>query len=461
MKPNLRLFFCINLLFLTAYAHAQRDSLRIRLVKDLCNLLNRQYVSAILAQKMCDTISWKLRNGKYDSSLNAHEFAFELTKDMRRVSNDLHISVSPPVFDDMAEEERFSRMSEKKEWRVRSKRLKRSKKILEAYENKTKDDMFQYGDIKILPGNVGYVEIKAFTTTSYRRKENKNRIRFEQVIEFLAGTDAIILDLRGNRGGYLAMAAYTYSFFAPRSDNYFLTSEQHARYDSQGVWKELVFAKEYNASAKNGYNRIKAGKVFILTSAYTFSAGESIAYKIRQYRPQAIIVGEKTKGGGNALSWTKLERLFSAEIPESRVFDKMNNDYELEGHGVIPDIAVPADSACAVAYRLAISNLPPTGDKCRFFHKEKKIRQSDQNRNADSYADYPGDYRKMQIHEEEGKLMLTYDQLPKQELMPLAKDRFRIAQDRLIIHFIRDKNEMVSAIEMVHSKGFKELFRKL
>lgn len=461
MKPNLRLFFCINLLFLTAYAHAQRDSLRVRLVKDLCNLLNHQYVSATLAQKMCDTISWKLRNGKYDSSLNAHEFAFELTKDMRRVSNDLHILVTPPVFDDTVEDEKFSRMSEKKEWKIRSKRLKKSKRILEVYANRTKGDMFQYGDIKILLGNIGYVEIKEFTTTSYNRKNNRNRVRFEKVIRFMSGTDAIILDLRNNSGGYLAMAAYAYSFFAPGADSYFLTAEQHARYDSQGVWKELVFAKEYNVSSENEYNRVKTGKVFILTSAHTFSAGESIAYKIRQYRPETVIVGEKTKGGGNALNRTQVHQFFSAEIPSSKVFDKMNNNYELETRGVIPDISVPTDSSYVIAYRLAISGLPQSGGKSRLFRKGKESSRINPQMDMSEYPGYSGNYRKIQVYQEEGKLMLTYDQMPKQELIPLAEDRFRIAQGGIMVNFVRDKNNVVFAIDVKHSNGFNELFKKL
>ncbi|MFT3675175.1 MAG: S41 family peptidase [Chitinophagaceae bacterium] len=410
---------------------------------------------------MCDTITWKLDNDKYDVSLNAHEFAFEITKDLQRVSNDLHIIVTPPVFNITEDDKELTRLPEKKELKIRSRRLQKSRRKLKTYQDRMKEDMFQYGDIKILPGNIGYAEIKAFTTTAYNRKDNKNRIRFEEVMVFLANTETLILDLRNNNGGYLSMAAYAYSFFAPQTDNYFLTAESHNRYDSQGVWKEAVFAKEYTVSKNAGYDNAVPKKIFILTSTNTFSAAESIAYKIRKYRPHTVIVGEKTKGGGNALNWTKFERFFSAEIPDSRVFDKMNNNYELEARGVVPDTIVPADSAYAVAYRLAISDMSRLGDKTRFFHKEKGDWQNSRKIDIELYPDYLGDYRKMQILEEAGKLILIYDQMPGQELISLTKDHFQAVQSRVLIHFLRNKNDRVFAIEVKSAENFTEVFRKL
>jgi len=78
-------------------AFSQTDTLRLKLVHSLSSYIKDHYVSSELGKQMCDSINWKINNGMYDTALNPDEFAFELTTDLRRISGDLHITVTPLI----------------------------------------------------------------------------------------------------------------------------------------------------------------------------------------------------------------------------------------------------------------------------------------------------------------------------------------------------------------------------
>lgn len=229
------------LLFSVQSAWGQTDSSRFRLIASLCEHIKFNYVSDELAQEMCDTIQWKMANNRYDATLNIDEFTYELTKDLRRVSHDRHISVMRPVaidYNSVTEQKRYEKLSKNERAKEYKKNSDRLIKEMHKINKRTKDDMFSYGDIKILPGNVGYVEIKDFSSTSYDRQENKGRIALEDVMKFLQFTDAIIIDRRNNSGGRVDMAAKLCSYFSLIRGNYFITSETHySSFDKSGTRK--------------------------------------------------------------------------------------------------------------------------------------------------------------------------------------------------------------------------------
>ena len=91
--------------------------------------------------------------------------------------------------------------------------------------------------------------------------------------------------------------------------------------------------------------------VFVLTSARTFSGAEEFAYDL-QTQKRATIVGETTGGGANPGGPVPLPYGMTLFVPTGRAINPITKT-NWEGTGVKPDVAVPADSALAVAHRLA------------------------------------------------------------------------------------------------------------
>jgi hypothetical protein len=87
--------------------------------------------------------------------------------------------------------------------------------------------------------------------------------------------------------------------------------------------------------------------VYVLTSSRTFSGGEEFAYDVKALG-RATLVGELTGGGANPTGGVPLGNGFVASIPFGRPENPITGS-NWEGHGVDPDIAVPAGEALGVA----------------------------------------------------------------------------------------------------------------
>src|SRR5258705_7949761 len=316
MGPLIKFIFFI-LTLLPVLAFGQGDSTRYKLVENLTKKIYRTYVTPEIAKKMCDTLNFKFSSHKYDSSLNLDEFVFEITKDLRRVSHDNHIIITSPHYkiDNDEYDYKTENYNQKQLKRHFKKSKKKWEKFLKTYKKRTKDDMFSYGEIKILPGNIGYVEIKDFESTSYFKKENKGRIKLASVMHFMRNTNSIIIDFRDNLGGYVSLTRMFCSYFTSVPKSYFISTESYVRYDSSSILKEIKFQNKWYTNDKISNSLAKSKKIYILISSRTFSAGELATYKIKQFLPSATVIGEKTTGGGNGHFGGGTDKYCFAVIP--------------------------------------------------------------------------------------------------------------------------------------------------
>jgi C-terminal processing protease CtpA/Prc len=95
--------------------------------------------------------------------------------------------------------------------------------------------------------------------------------------------------------------------------------------------------------------------VFVLASSRTFSAAEEFTYNLQALK-RATIVGETTGGGANPGGDVPLPHGLRVFVPTGRAINPITKT-NWEGTGVKPDVAVPADSALAVAHRLALEKV--------------------------------------------------------------------------------------------------------
>jgi hypothetical protein len=199
-------------------------------------------------------------------------------------------------------------------------------------------------EIKILDGNIGYIVVNGMLPDPVAKDA------IAAAFAFLANTDALIFDLRGNPGGSGSIDLYM-SYL----------SEGPSRLLDTVHWRDGRTMETRTTDLGNlSYGNKKP--VFVLTSHATFSAAESLAYDIQSFKRGAM-VGETTGGGANPSAGGGMIALghgFVARIPTGYVVNAVTGK-NWEGVGVKPDVEVPADDALAKAWSLALTRVSANG----------------------------------------------------------------------------------------------------
>jgi hypothetical protein len=141
--------------------------------------------------------------------------------------------------------------------------------------------------------------------------------------------NGIIIDMRGNNGGFLNNALDLFSLFSPNSQIAgYVQNKTGSGWDSFGEFTPIVV---------NGCNLIPQNiKKVVLTNAVIFSAGNAFCYFIRTL-PNTIIVGTRSSGGGGSPINVLLPNNWILFYPANKYF---NSNYESTESGINPDIEV-------------------------------------------------------------------------------------------------------------------------
>jgi C-terminal processing protease CtpA/Prc len=161
-------------------------------------------------------------------------------------------------------------------------------------------------------------------------------------MNFLAHTQALIIDLRKCSGGYPGMVALALSYF-------FGEEPVHL---SSIYWRDDDFTQQYWSLPYVPGRWFLEKPVYVLTSRATFSAGKGFAL-ILQSRKRALVLGDPTDGGAHPGVSIRLDPHFEAFIPVGRAIDPLTGS-DLEGVGITPDVPIPQEQAFTAAYHMAL-----------------------------------------------------------------------------------------------------------
>lgn len=180
-----------------------------------------------------------------------------------------------------------------------------------------------------------------------------------------ADAQAIIFDIRTHRGGGLDQmdAIFPWLFDQPTR---LVTMATRASVDAAGgspidglasmrkvVGDTAMVTREHWATP-NDDPRLRAAKVYVLTSGATGSAAEHFALAMK-HTGRGTLVGSATGGANHFGRSEDLGGGFQAFIPVGRTFDPATGK-DWEGGGVAPDIAVaPADALVRVLTDLGVA----------------------------------------------------------------------------------------------------------
>jgi C-terminal processing protease CtpA/Prc len=218
--------------------------------------------------------------------------------------------------------------------------------------------------VERLPGNIGYVEVRGFGFLE------RGSVAAAAAMDFVAETDALIIDLRRNGGGepemVLALCSYFFGESVHVNDIY-----DRPKNETRQFWTTTSVP-----------GRPYLGKdVYVLTSKRTGSGAEEFAYDLQQQK-RATIVGERSWGGAHPGEMIRLSDHLAAFIPSGRAINPISKT-NWEGTGVSPDIAAPADDALRVAQMKAL-------EKQLVTVKIPELKKSIENRLKELSGEAPG-----------------------------------------------------------------------
>ncbi len=288
---------------------------RARVINGVIADLKSYYIYPDVVQKISDALLAHQKLGDYDAIAYGAPLANLLTSQLRDVSHDMHLEVV------------YSRNT------LPESSTGPSPERLALYRKALQESNCTFEKVEVLPHNIGYLKLNSFPDLSICRATAV------AAMASLNKADAIIFDLRENRGGYPGMvmliAAYLFDhpqyMYSPRED----TTEQS--------WTQSPVAG----------NRLADKPVYVLTSARTFSGAEHFSYNLKMLK-RATLVGETTGGATDVGTFHRIDDHFGIGIRETRAINPYPEpDWAVIG--VQPDVKVNAADALATAQKLAQS----------------------------------------------------------------------------------------------------------
>ncbi len=277
---------------------------------------------------------------------------------------------------------------------------------------------FGFAGVEILPGNIGYIDLRIFAPIEPAEATAR------AALEFIAGTDAVIFDVRQNGGGAPSMVQYLVShFLEPGGDtliNTFVSRDYE--YPNQ-LWSLPSHPAGFRPDVP----------LYVLTSGRTGSAGEAFPYHL-QALERATLIGETTYGAGNPGGTFLVDEGFSIFVSTGSARNPVTGT-NWETTGVVPHIPVSADDALDTALADAYSTLleGDVGGSARlgleWGLESLQLRDNPASVDAAQLARYAGSYGIRSFTVENGRLMYSRDGAPAVAMEALGDHRFRLPDD--------------------------------
>jgi Peptidase family S41/N-terminal domain of Peptidase_S41 in eukaryotic IRBP len=313
---------------------AEQLSAREIITKAL-ELLRENYVFPEEAERAAAAIEARLAAGEYDD-LDEIALTDLVTQHLQDATDDRHLRLmlgeAPPP---RARPEPGPGTPADREAR-RLARLKRFRL-----------DNFGIRRVERLDGNVGYLDLRRMPVPANAGPA------ITAAMELVAGTYALIIDMRHNGGGSPEGVVFWCSYLV----------DEHPAHLNDIFNAETGETRQFWALPYVPGTRYLDRPVYVLTSHRTFSGGEDLCYTLQAIK-RAEIIGETTGGGAHPTRAYPVSPAVCIGIPFARSVNPATGS-NWQGTGVVPDVAVAAEQAYDVAYAkalrhvLALDDVPP------------------------------------------------------------------------------------------------------
>ena len=312
------------------------------IVTKALELLRANYVFPEQAGQAATAIEARLEAGEYDD-LDEITLTERLTRDLQEITGDRHLRVvlggGPGP-----RRQRIGEPEEPKDHEARRLAMRRMGRL----------DNFGIRQVERLDGNVGYLDVRRVAVPANAGPA------IGAAMELVAGTSALIIDLRHNGGGAPEGVVFWCSYLLDERPTH-LNDIFHADTGETRQFWALPYVPG---------TRYPDRPVFVLTSGRTFSGGEDFAYTL-QALGRATVVGETTGGGAHPTRGFPISAAVHIGIPFARSVNPVTGT-NWQGTGVVPDVPADAERAYDVAYARALEEVltmddvpPPIADDAR------------------------------------------------------------------------------------------------
>jgi len=312
------------------------------IVTKALELLRANYVFPEQAGQAATAIEARLEAGEYDD-LDEITLTERLTRDLQEITGDRHLRV---VLGGGAgpRRQRIGEPEEPKDHEARRLAMRRIGRL----------DNFGIRQVERLDGNVGYLDVRRVAVPANAGPA------IGAAMELVAGTYALIIDLRHNGGGAPEGVVFWCSYLLDERPTH-LNDIFHADTGETRQFWALPYVPG---------TRYLDRPVYVLTSGHTFSVGEDFAYTL-QALGRATVVGETTGGGAHPTRGFPISAAVHIGIPFARSVNPVTGT-NWQGTGVVPDVPADAERAYDVAYARALEKVlamddmpPPIADEAR------------------------------------------------------------------------------------------------
>jgi len=315
-----------SLLFSTQSFDAQAgvdEATRKQVIAELGARVAEVYVFPDKAAQVVARLNAREQSGAYRAVKDLDGFAGMLTADLRQPTNDKHLGV------------RYSAKAIPED----ENRPEPTPEMERKFAEYLRSQNYGIRKVETLPGNIGYIDLREFAAARYAKPA------LSAMMTLVAGTDALIVDLRNNGGGdpfaVAWMQSYLFDGRTHLNDMYWRAGER-----TDGFWTDADVPGQKFGGAK---------KVYVLTSKDTFSGAEEFSYNLQQLK-RGTIIGETTGGGAHPGRVYRIHPHLSVFVPSGRAINPVSKT-NWEGTGVVPDVKVNAADALRTAERLALTEL--------------------------------------------------------------------------------------------------------
>lgn len=290
------------------------DAARARVIGQVSVLLERFHEDRKVGKTLSAAVRRRAAHGDYRALTYGDELARKLTEDLRETGRDKHLEV------------RFSYVIQSAQMPARD----------PAADSRLRSANCGFEKAEHLRPNIGYLKFDFFADPEICAPTAS------AAMNFLADSDALIIDLRDNNGGRSGMVTFLVSYlFAERTH----LSDNFRRADN-------VTTQEWTLPHVPGIKFIDK-PVFVLISKRTFSAGEGFAYILKDLK-RATLIGETTVGSSGTIDFKPIDDHFTLVLPTGRVTSPVTKT-DWAGTGVEPDVKVAEADALDEALRRAHS----------------------------------------------------------------------------------------------------------
>lgn len=411
MNKRINNIFIIVFIILSTEISAQilteneKDNILLKVIEKLETI----YPFPEISEKTINALQSQISNGFYKPYDSSNEFATQVTLALEKFSNDKHLDL---IFDPQLAQALLGETSDNTDY------TKEEAKI-EIWNN------YGFKELKILDGNIGYLNLNVFFSTDYAGKIA------DISMSYFNNCNALIIDLRQNGGGWGDMVDYLLGYFIGNKEPLVLNVTK-STLDSS-VYSEVV--PSYVPGKK-----LADIPIYILTSPTTASAAESFISHLKYFNKNVTIVGNKTKGAENPVEHISIDDNFVLQIPAwKKIYSKNPNIWE--GVGITPDIEVEPIDALKTAYKKAIERLlTTTSDKTaidKYQWALDGISASYNNVDSNTIDKYAGNYGKIKIIYKDSKLHYLAGVGSSKLLIPISDNYFVVESvDYFRIKFI-------------------------